>query len=128
MQRDDFITDFFFSKSCSKKCALCRCIKHKKWKKLRRHFEKKSSNLSHGRVLHEFPGPDGVKDLLPTFYSKNYVVLTNDGIQHISVTWQIGKIYKGARFFSRLLYPVFRKVIFPYSNARVSKLKWIREW
>jgi hypothetical protein len=128
MQRDDFNTDFFFSKSCSKKCALCRCIKHKKWKKLRRHFEKKSSNLSHGRVLHEFPGPDGVQDLLPTFYSKNYVVLTNDGIQHISVTWQIGKIYKGARFFSRLLYPIFRKVIFPYSNARVSKLKWIREW
>jgi hypothetical protein len=128
MQKDDFNTNLFFSKSCPKSCNFCNCIKHKRWKKLRKHFDKKSSDLSHGRVLHEFPGPDGVLDVLPTYYSKNYVVLTKDGVQHISVTWQIGKIYKVAHFFTRILYPVFHKVIFPYTNARVSKLKWIKEW
>jgi len=128
MQQDDFNTDIFFSKTCSKNCNLCKCIKHKRWKKLRKHFDRKSSDLTHGRVLHKFPGPDGVLDVLPTYYSKNYVVLTNDGVKHISVTWQIGKIYKVAQFFNQILYPVFRKVIFPYTNARVSKLKWIKEW
>lgn len=128
MQKDDFNTDLFFSKSCSKNCHLCSCIKYKRWKKLRKYIEKNSSNLSHVRVLHEFPGPDGVLDVLPTYYSKNYVVLTKDGVQHISVTWQIGKIYKTAQFFTRILYPIFRKVVFPYTNARVSKLKWIKEW
>ena len=89
---------------------------------------KKSYELAHARVLHEFPGPDAVQDLLPTYYSKNYVVLTKDGVQHISVTWQIGKIYKTAQFFTRLLYPIFRRVVFPYANARWSKLKSIKEW
>lgn len=128
MQKDDFNTDLFLSKTCSKNCQVCTCIKHKRWKRLRKHFKKKSSDLTHGRVLHEFPGPDGVLDVLPTYYSKNYIVLTKDGIQHISVTWQIGKIYKTAQFFTRMLYPIFRKVVFPYTNARISKLKWIREW
>ncbi len=128
MQKDDFNTDLFFGKTCSKNCQVCNCIKHKRWKKLRKHFEKKSSDLSHSRVLHEFPGPDGVLDVLPTYYSKNYIVLTKDGVQHISVTWQIGKIYKTARFFTRVLYPIFRKVVFPYTNTQVSKLKWIKEW
>lgn len=128
MQQDDFNTDIFLSKTCSKNCNFCNCIKHKRWKKLRKHFDKKSSDLSHSRVLHEFPGPDGVLDVLPTYYSKNYVVLTKDGVEQIYVTWQIGKIYKVAQFFTRILYPVFRKVIFPYTNARVSKLKWIKEW
>ena len=127
MQKENFNTDLFFGKPCSKNCQVCTCIKQKRWKKLRKHFEKNSSNLSHVRVLHEFPGPDGVLDVLPTYYSKNYVVLTKDGVQHISVTWQIGKIYKTARFFTRILYPIFRKVVFPYTNARISKLKWIRE-
>ncbi len=127
MQKDDFNTDLFFGKTCSKNCHLCTCIKNKRWNKLRKQFEKNSSNLSHVRVLHEFPGPDGVLDVLPTYYSKNYVVLTKDGVQHISVTWQIGKIYKTARFFTRILYPIFRKVVFPYTNARISKLKWIGE-
>lgn len=128
MQKDDFNTDMFFSKTCSKNCQVCNCIKHKRWKKLRKHFEKNSIDLSHSKVLHEFPGPDGVLDVLPTYYSKNYIVLTKDGVQHISVTWQIGKIYKTARFFTRVLYPIFRKVVFPYTNAKVSKLKWIKEW
>ncbi len=128
MQKDDFNTDLFFGKTCSKNCHLCTCIKNKRWKKLRKQFEKNSSNLSHVRVLHEFPGPDGVLDVLPTYYSKNYVVLTKDGVQHISVTWQIGKIYKTARFFTRILYPIFRKFVFPYTNVKASKLKWIKEW
>jgi hypothetical protein len=128
MQKDDFQSDLFLSKTCSKNCYVCACIKHKRWKKLRKHFEKKSSDLSHSTVLHEFPGPDGVLDVLPTYYSKNYIVLTKDGVQHISVTWQIGKIYKTAQFFTRMLYPIFRKVVFPYTNAQVSKLKWIKEW
>ncbi|HBW86659.1 MAG TPA: hypothetical protein DEF82_07960 [Crocinitomicaceae bacterium] len=128
MQKDDFNTDLFFSNTCSKNCQVCNCIKHKRWKKLRKHFEKNSIDLSHGRVLHEFPGPDGVLDVLPTYYSKNYIVLTTNGVQHISVTWQIGKIYKVAQFFTRMLYPIFRKVVFPYTNAKVSKLKWIKDW
>lgn len=128
MQKNDFTMDLYFNKTCTKNCSLCSCIKHKRWKKLRKHFEKKSSELSHGRVLHEFPGPDGVLDVLPTYYSKNYIVLTKDGVQHISVTWQIGKIYKTAQFFTRMLYPIFRKVVFPFTNAGISKLKWIREW
>lgn len=128
MQKDDFNTDIFSTKKCANNCKVCSCIKNKRWKKLRKHFSKKSSDLSHGRVLHEFPGPDAVQDLLPTYYSKNYVVLTEDGVQHISVTWQIGKIYKTAQFFTRLLYPIFRKVVFPYTNARWSKLKSIKEW
>ncbi len=128
MQKDDFNTDLFLSKTCLKNCNFCNCIKHKRWKKLRKHFTKKSYKLAHARVLHEFPGPDAVQDLLPTYYSKNYVVLTEDGVQHISVTWQIGKIYKTAKFFTRMLYPIFRKVVFPYTNARWSKLKSIKEW
>ena len=128
MQKDDFNTDIFSTKKCANNCKVCSCIKNKRWKKLRKHFSKKSSDLSHGRVLHEFPGPDAVQDLLPTFYSKNYVVLTKDGVQHISVTWQIGKVYKTAQFFTRMLYPIFRKVVFPYTNARWSKLKSIKEW
>jgi hypothetical protein len=128
MQKNDFNTDLFLSKSCSKNCNFCNFIKHKKWKKLRKHFEKNSSDLSHGRVLHEFPGPDAVLDVLPTYYSKNYVVLSKDGVQHISVTWQIGRIYKTAQFFTRILYPIFGRVVFPYTNARWSKLIRIEEW
>jgi len=128
MQKDDFTIDLFSSKACSKNCNVCVCINNKRWKKLRKHFQKKSSDLSHGRILNEFPGPDAVQDLLPTFYSKNYVVLTKDGVQHISVTWQIGKVYKTAQFFTRMLYPIFHKVVFPYTNARWSKLIRIEEW
>jgi len=128
MQKDDFTIDLFSSKTCSKNCNICTCIKNKRWKKLRKHFRKKSSDLSHGRVLHEFPGPDAVQDLLPTYYSKNYMVLSKDGIHHISVTWQLGKIYKTAQFFTRILYPIFGRVVFPYTNARWSKLIRIKEW
>jgi hypothetical protein len=128
MQKDDFNTDLFFSKTCSKNCRVCTCVKNKRWKKLRKHFEKKSTDLSHGTILHEFPGPDGVLDVLPTYYSKNYIVLTKDGVQHISVTWQIGKINKVAQFFTRMLYPIFHKVVFPYTNASVSKLIKIKDW
>jgi hypothetical protein len=128
MQKDDFTMDLFSSKACPKNCKVCACIKNKRWKKLRKHFTKKSSDISHGRVLHEFPGPDAVLDILPTYYSKNYIVLTQDGIQHISVTWQLGKIYKTAQFFTRILYPIFGRVVFPYTNARWSKLIRISEW
>jgi hypothetical protein len=128
MQKDDFTMDLFSSKACSKNCNVCTCIKNKRWKKLRKHFRKKSSDLSHGRVLHEFPGPDAVLDVLPTYSSKNYIVLTKDGIRHISVTWQLGKIYKTAQFFTRILYPIFGRVVFPYTNARWSKLIKISEW
>lgn len=128
MQKDDFTMDLFSSKACPKNCKVCACIKNKRWKKLRKHFTKKSSDLSHGRVLHEFPGPDAVLDVLPTYYSKNYIVLTKDGLRHISVTWQLGKIYKTAQFFTRILYPIFDRLVFPYTNSRWSKLIRIEEW
>ena len=101
-------------------CRLCRKIANEKWTFVRRKWDKLYKKGNHSAILWVYDGPQAVLMSLPSFASFTVIVQSDSGINYLSFTYQLGKIYK---FRSRLAW-VFYAVGFRRPPFETSKVRW----
>lgn len=101
-------------------CRLCRKIANEKWSFVRRKWDKLYKKEDHSAVLWVYDGPQAVLMSLPSFASFTVIVQSDSGINCLSFTYQLGKIFK---FRSRLAW-AFYAVGFRRPPFETSKVRW----
>ena len=94
---------------CSGSCHFCRHIEKEQWHRVKKDIIHRVDDIAkHGKVLFLFDGPDAVLSSLPSYYSRQIVLETKNGIVYKELTWQIGKIYGVRSFIHKCCYWIFR--------------------
>jgi hypothetical protein len=133
-----------YSKSCPKKCHLCRAIQHNQWGKVERiirrqssarsRFKRKGKNYgnwhkNHRNVAYYGPYPDAIQASFPGNTGIEIIFRNQKGYHYYYLNWQIGKTY---RVFSRLnwfTHWAFRiQAPFRSSNRHYYVLKKLKSW
>lgn len=73
---------------------LSDLIYERKWKKVKRHINHGEYMPKGWPVINDQLYSQGVLSCLPTFSHHSFLVETTDGIQYITLTYQLGKIYR----------------------------------
>lgn len=108
---------------CSTHCRFCRHLEKEQWRQVEKDIDHRLQNMvPHDHVRFLFDGPDAIVLTLPTYYSREIVVETKNGIQYKELTWQIGKIYPLRSFLHTWYYLIFhRNAPFVVSNSKTWK-------
>ncbi len=92
---------------CPKNCAFCVAIEKNNWDKVSNIIDKQSYyhktkhtrtdstwRQQHRNVAWLSEGPDGVQDVLPTYYTRSIIFKNSLGYHYYNITWQMGIIYR----------------------------------
>lgn len=95
------------TKFCPKNCLFCEAIEKNNWDKVSGIIDKQSYyhktkhtqtdstwRQAHRNVAWLSEGPDGVQDVLPTYYGRTIIFKNNSGNHYYYITWQMGIIYR----------------------------------
>lgn len=116
---------------CSAHCAICSAIDRGNWNALKRAVRRKGGYESpHRNIAWVYFGPDAIQSSLPTYYSRALIVNEKGAYHHISLSWQLGKIFRVRSRMCSILHWVFhiRRCPFRSSEVNWSKLRWVREF
>jgi hypothetical protein len=93
---------------CPSSCHFCRHIEKEQWHRVKKDIIHRVDNIAkHRQVLFLFDGPDAVLSSLPSYYSRQIVLETRNGIKYKELTWQIGKIHRFRSFIHTCCYWMF---------------------
>jgi len=108
---------------CSGSCRFCRHLEKEQWRQVEKDIDHRLQNMvPHDHVRFLFDGPDAIVLTLPTYYSREIVVETKNGIQYKELTWQIGKVYPLRSFLHKWCYLIFhRNAPFVVVNSKTWK-------
>ena len=92
------------STKCDCSTALCKAIEKEKWNKMKRILKRQtSSTKGHStrlqldnppcRIVFVYSGPDAILASLPSGYSRNIIVESNERLHYYYLYWQLGNIY-----------------------------------
>jgi hypothetical protein len=94
---------------CSRSCHFCRHIEKEQWLRVKKDIKRRVDKITeHRKVLFLFDGPDAVLSSLPSYYSRQIVLETINGIKYKELTWQIGRIFPFRSFIHKWFYWAFR--------------------
>jgi hypothetical protein len=92
---------------CPKNCSFCAAIEKNNWDKVFSIIDKQSYyhktkhtrtdstwRQQHRNVAWLSDGPDGVQDVLPTYYGRSIIFKNSLGYHYYSISWQMGIIYR----------------------------------
>lgn len=95
------------TKFCPENCVFCEAIEKNNWDKVSSIIDKQSYyhktkhtttdstwRQQHRNVAWLSEGPDGVQDVLPTYYGRTIIFKNNSGFHYYFITWQMGIIYR----------------------------------
>lgn len=95
------------TKFCPTNCVFCAAIEKNNWDKVSGIIDKQSYyhktkhtqtdstwRQAHRNVAWLSDGPDGVHDVLPTYYSRSIIFKNSLGYHYYIITWQMGIIYR----------------------------------
>jgi hypothetical protein len=117
--------------TCTGHCALCSAIDRGNWNALKRAVRRKGGyEAPHRNIAWVYFGPDAVQSSLPTYYSRALIVNEKGTYHHISLSWQLGKIFRVRSRMCSILHWVFHIRRCPFRSSKVnwSKLRWVREF
>ncbi len=94
---------------CSSSCHFCRHIEKSQWHRVKKDIIRRVDDIAqHRKVLFLFDGPDAVLSSLPSYYSRQIVLETKNGIVYKELTWQIGRIFSLRSTIHKWCYWIFR--------------------
>ena len=94
---------------CSGSCHFCRHIEKEQWHRVKKDIIRRVDDIAqHRNVLFLFDGPDAVLSSLPSYYSRQIVLETKNGIVYKELTWQIGRIFSLRSTIHKWCYWIFR--------------------
>jgi hypothetical protein len=94
---------------CSSSCHFCRHIEKSQWHRVKKDIIHRVDDIAqHRNVLFLFDGPDAVLSSLPSYYSRQIVLETKNGIVFKELTWQIGRIFSLRSTIHKWSYWIFR--------------------
>ncbi|MCX8487057.1 MAG: hypothetical protein ORN53_07800, partial [Crocinitomicaceae bacterium] len=94
---------------CSSSCHFCRHIEKSQWHRVKKDIIHRVDDIAqHRNVLFLFDGPDAVLSSLPSYYSRQIVLETKNGIVYKELTWQIGRIFSLRSTIHKWSYWIFR--------------------
>jgi hypothetical protein len=94
---------------CSSSCHFCRHIEKEQWHRVKKDIIHRVDDIAqHRNVLFLFDGPDAVLSSLPSYYSRQIVLETKNGIVYKELTWQIGRIFSLRSTIHKWCYWIFR--------------------
>lgn len=94
---------------CSVSCHFCRHIDKEQWHRVKKDIIHRVDDIvKHGNVLFLFEGPDAVLSSLPSYYSRQIVLETKNGVVYKELTWQIGRIFSLRSTIHTWCYWIFR--------------------
>jgi hypothetical protein len=94
---------------CASSCRFCRHIEKEQWHRVKKDIIHRVDNIAkHRQVLFLFDGPDAVLSSLPSYYSRQIVLETRNGIKYKELTWQIGRIFSLRSFIHKWCFWAFR--------------------
>lgn len=101
-------------------CRLCTNIYKENWSFVKRNWDRLYKKEQHKAIRWVYNGPQAVLSSLPTYASFTAIMETQEGIDYVSFTYQLGKIFK---FRSRAA-SLFHLVGFRRAPFRTSKVNW----
>lgn len=105
------------------KSALCAAVSKENWNKVKRIWPKRDKNKSYDCILWVYDGAQSIQASLPAYTGHEVIFYTDSGINYVSFTYQIGKIYRLRSSSARLFYAIgFRRPPFKTSKVNWSKL------
>jgi hypothetical protein len=116
---------------CSGHCAICSSIDRGNWNALKRAVRRKGGYESpHRNIAWVYYGPDAILSSLPTYYSRELIVNEKGSYHYLSLTWQLGKIFRVRERLCSILHWVFHIRRCPFRSSKVdwSKLRWAKEF
>ncbi len=117
--------------SCAGHCALCAAIDRGNWNALKRAVRRKGGyEAPHRNIAWVYYGPDAILSSLPTYYSRELIVNEKGSYHYLSLSWQLGKIFRVRSRVCSILHWVFsiRRCPFRSSEVDWSKLRWAKEF
>ncbi len=117
--------------TCSGHCAICSTIDRGNWNALKRAVRRKGAYESpHRNIAWVYYGPDAILSSLPTYYSRELIVNEKGSYHYLSLSWQLGKIFRVRSRVCSILHWVFsiRRCPFRSSEVDWSKLRWAKEF
>jgi hypothetical protein len=94
---------------CSSSCQFCGHIEKEQWHRVKKDIIHRVDDIAqHRNVLFLFDGPDAVLSSLPSYYSRQIVLETKNGIVYKELTWQIGRIFSLRSTIHKWCYWIFR--------------------
>lgn len=103
--------------------SLCKHIYLEHWNKVKKKWDKKSSDKECNCVLWKYNFYQSINASLPAFTGFDAIFYTKSGLTYTSFTYQIGKIYRVRSRLAWLFYAVgFRRPPFNTSTTKWSKL------
>jgi hypothetical protein len=116
---------------CTGHCAICSSIDRGNWNALKRSVRRKGGYESpHRNIAWVYYGPDAILSSLPTYYSRELIVNKKGSYHYISLSWQLGKIFRVRERLCSILHWVFHIRRCPFRSSEVdwSKLRWAKEF
>ena len=105
---------------CTGHCAICSAIDRGNWNALKRSVRRKGGyEKPHRNIAWLYYGPDAVLSSLPTYYSRELIVNAKGEYHHVSLRWQLGKIYRGRERICSIFY---------WANHIFLIISWWRIW
>ena len=116
---------------CSGHCAICSSIDRGNWNALKRAVRRKGTYESpHRNIAWVYYGPDAILSSLPTYYSRELIVYEKGSYHYLSLSWQLGKIFKVRSRVCSILHWVFSIRRCPFRSSEVDwcRLRWVTEF
>ena len=117
--------------TCSGHCEICSAIDRGNWNALKRAVRRKGGyEAPHRNIAWVYYGPDAIQSSLPTFYSRTLIVNVKGTFHHISLSWQLGKIFRVRSRMCSILHWVFHIRRCPFRSSEVNwcRLRWVTEF
>lgn len=105
------------------KSKLCRAVSKENWGKVKRIWRNRDKNKSSDCVLWVYGNAQSILSSLPAYTGYNVIFYTDSGIRYVTITYQIGKVFRLRSRLASLFHAVgFRRAPFKTSKVNWSKL------